>query len=204
MNIFVVHPNPVKSARQLHDKHVVKMVLESTQMLANACVNGITPLYTKRFETSRLHWLLLLDRNFPLLLVAQLVNGRFFGWDFLGRKQYSTKGYFNHPCTVWVRENKCHLHWLVLHALALAQEYRRRYGRQHSCYKELRFLYRLLDQHNLLGDWRDCKYFTRAMPDELKRDDSISDVKAYRKYLSQYKPFYKQVWRRGKKPSWCP
>lgn len=34
MNIFVVDRNPVIAARNLCDKHVVKMVLESTQMLS--------------------------------------------------------------------------------------------------------------------------------------------------------------------------
>ena len=34
MNIFVTNPDPVKSAQVLPDKHVVKMPLESCQMLA--------------------------------------------------------------------------------------------------------------------------------------------------------------------------
>jgi hypothetical protein len=36
MNIFVVDENPVTAARSLCDKHVVKMVLESAQMLSTA------------------------------------------------------------------------------------------------------------------------------------------------------------------------
>ena len=34
MNIFVVDPNPRKSAQSLPDKHVVKMPLQACQMLA--------------------------------------------------------------------------------------------------------------------------------------------------------------------------
>ena len=34
MNIFVLHRNPVKSAEMMCDKHVVKMILESAQMLS--------------------------------------------------------------------------------------------------------------------------------------------------------------------------
>ena len=34
MNIFVTHPNPRASANFLPDKHVVKMPLESCQMLS--------------------------------------------------------------------------------------------------------------------------------------------------------------------------
>ncbi len=34
MNIFVTHPSPIQSARNLPDKHIVKMPLETCQMLA--------------------------------------------------------------------------------------------------------------------------------------------------------------------------
>ena len=34
MNIFVTDPDPVKSAQVLPDKHIVKMPLETCQMLA--------------------------------------------------------------------------------------------------------------------------------------------------------------------------
>ena len=36
MNIFVVHTNPELAARQLCNKHVVKMTLETAQMLCSA------------------------------------------------------------------------------------------------------------------------------------------------------------------------
>lgn len=34
MNIFAIDQDPSKAARQLHDRHVVKMILESAQMLS--------------------------------------------------------------------------------------------------------------------------------------------------------------------------
>ena len=34
MNIFVLHSNPTKAAQMMCDKHVVKMILESNQMLS--------------------------------------------------------------------------------------------------------------------------------------------------------------------------
>lgn len=39
MNIFVVHKNPETAARMLCDKHVVKMILESAQMLCTVARN---------------------------------------------------------------------------------------------------------------------------------------------------------------------
>ena len=36
MNIFYLHPNPVKAAGYFYDKHKVKMILECAQMLCTA------------------------------------------------------------------------------------------------------------------------------------------------------------------------
>jgi hypothetical protein len=36
MNIFVIHENPIIAAREHCDKHVVKMILESAQMLSTS------------------------------------------------------------------------------------------------------------------------------------------------------------------------
>ena len=36
MNIFYLHPNPAKAASYFYDKHKVKMILESAQMLCTA------------------------------------------------------------------------------------------------------------------------------------------------------------------------
>lgn len=38
MNIFILDPDPEVAARQQCDKHVVKMILESAQLMAAACI----------------------------------------------------------------------------------------------------------------------------------------------------------------------
>lgn len=206
MNIFAVDPNPVKSARQLHDKHVVKMILESAQMLANACGNtygnSSCAIFTKRFKTQLFH-LELAGLGLTLhLLMEQFINGRRWGWDPLGRVQFSTRGYAHHPCTVWVRKSPDHLHWLAVHARALCQEYTRRYGRHHATERQLIYLYQVLKRNKVFGDWRECWKFARAMDDYIKDDDSISDFEAYRRYLSKHKAFYQEPWTRSVKPDW--
>ena len=42
MNIFVTSPDPVESAQVLSDKHIVKMPLETCQMLAVVIQSGIS------------------------------------------------------------------------------------------------------------------------------------------------------------------
>jgi hypothetical protein len=49
MNIFVLHNNPVISAKMQHDKHVVKMILESAQMLCSAFKKSDNAPYKKAY-----------------------------------------------------------------------------------------------------------------------------------------------------------
>ena len=90
MNIFVVDNDPVTAAKQLCDKHVVKMILESAQMLCTA-------------------------------------HHHYGNGDNVPYK----KAHYNHPSTVWTRENCENYAWLFRHMMALGEEYTRRYGKTH-------------------------------------------------------------------------
>lgn len=50
------------------------------------------------------------------------------------------KTHMNHPSTKWVRENSANYSWLVLHALALCEEYTSRYGRRHATQDKITLL----------------------------------------------------------------
>ena len=54
MNIFITDPDPTKSAEVLPDKHVVKMPLETCQMLAlfiqNGILTGVMTYYLRKME----------------------------------------------------------------------------------------------------------------------------------------------------------
>ncbi len=204
MNIFAIHLSPVKSAQELHDKHVVKMILESAQMLANALGdqygNRLTPLLTKRFVTKNFHLIALSDRRLGLaLFLEQYFRGRVFGWDCFGRLHFSTRGYSSHPCTVWARSSYPNLCWLVVHGLALCHEYRKRYKKQHCLQREYLRLSKLIPD---LYEWKKVKSFARAMPSELKYSREISDTEAYQLYLKNHKSWYKQGWKRSSMPEW--
>ena len=105
MNIFVTDPSPTLSAQVLPDKHVVKMPLESCQMLAIVCSekrgHGYGEIHKKDGEPYNTE------------------KGAFRG----------------HPCTIWANESNINAWWLVAHAMALCEEYTHRYGKVHSCEK---------------------------------------------------------------------
>ncbi len=109
MNIFFLSYDPRVAARYHCDKHVIKMLLEATQLLWTAHhVTGPIP----DLETA------------PTTLSS---GGRQHGYRPTHR---------NHPCAVWVRTSITNYRWLVLLAEALAAEYHYRWPARtapHAC-----------------------------------------------------------------------
>ena len=107
MNIFVTDPSPTLSARCLPDKHIVKMPLETCQMLSIVCSEKWGHGY------GELH--------------------RLDGEPYKTEKG----AFRNHPCTIWANASLENTWWLLAHGLALCNEYSWRYGKIHSCEKTL-------------------------------------------------------------------
>ena len=103
MNIFVTNPSPYVSAQVLPDKHIVKMPLETCQMLSIVCSEKWGHGY------GELH--------------------RLDGQAYKTEKG----AFRNHPCTAWANESLTNTWWLLTHGLALCAEYTHRYGKTHSC-----------------------------------------------------------------------
>ena len=108
MNIFVTDWDPHRSAKVLPDKHVVKMPLETCQMLSII------------FS----HWYY--DWGDDLVKKKD------------GTPYSVKKGAFrNHPCTKWVAESDHNIQWLLQHGISLCEEYTYRYGKTHACEKSI-------------------------------------------------------------------
>lgn len=123
MNIFYVSNNPVQAAQVLIDKHVVKMALESAQLLCTChrVVDGIH--YIDSSSGRRLQkW-----KHPDPILDEQLYKSQ----------------HFNHPCSIWLRESKANYEWLYTHFIALGQEYEKRYGKKHASIVKLADLLRV-------------------------------------------------------------
>ena len=174
MNIFVTDFSPLQSAANLPDKHIVKMPLETCQMLAIIYSDWY-------YGVGKLH----------------RANGI----------PYATaRGAFrNHPCTQWAAANQYNLSWLIVHGFGLCTEYVERYDKTHACYSAL---LEAADIYNKCFDesWSTAcfkvKDFTRAMPDDIKYDTTITTIEAYIKYLNT-KPWLSTNYLRipSRKPS---
>ena len=113
MNIFFLDPSPVVSAQFAVDKHVVKMILETCQLLSTAhrIIDG-TPVEGKSKTGRKVTRFVLNDYREPILYQATHIN---------------------HPSSVWCRESKENYQWLHDHLGALLNEYTHRYNKIHSC-----------------------------------------------------------------------
>ena len=174
MNIFVTDPCPIQSARNLPDKHIVKMPLETCQMLSiiySDWYYGVGKLYKSD-----------------------------------GTPYRTAHGAFrNHPCTQWAAANQYNLAWLIRHGQALCAEYTARYNKQHACAPailEADYIYKRCFDHFADEMYHKVTSFTRAMPESIKYDDTISTITAYKRYLNT-KPWLASNYLRipSRKPS---
>jgi tRNA(Ile)-lysidine synthase TilS/MesJ len=183
MNIFYLDRD-VKLEAQYHcDKHVVKMILESAQLLCTAhrLLDGIEYIEQRYVNGS-----------FPARY-RKLKRWQLRDW----REQVLyTAGHINHPSAVWVRSNIDHYRWLYDLMYYLIYEYKHRYdGKRHKC-EDL--LQPLLDAPYSIPivDWQEPP---QAMPDDSK---VVGDsVQAYRNYYMNHKRRMAN-WKVRGQPEW--
>ncbi len=174
MNIFYLDEDPKKASEYHNDKHVIKMILESSQLLSTAhrVLDGKETIEIKNNRKLK-RWKLSDDRETILYKSTHI----------------------NHPCAVWVRMSEHHYNWLYQLLLNLCKEYTFRYDKIHKIEREL--VQHLYKPPSNIGN----NPFTeppQAMPDDVKWDNS---VQAYRNYYKVYKQKLAS-WKRRSIPEW--
>jgi len=180
LNIFVLNENPILAARDHCDKHVVKQVLESAQMLSAA------------------HWLGWEQFLQPRLRKDQKLK------DWL-RDNVRTEmqppykmTHINHPCTRWAARSWGNYMWLSQHGMELCREYTERYGREHKAHDVHRWLTRVVPPAFETTE-QSVTPFAVAMPEDCKVAGNV--VESYRNYYIKNKS-YMAKWAHGDKPKW--
>jgi hypothetical protein len=156
MNIFVLDRDPRLAARAHCDTHVVKMVLETAQLLSTAHAHFGEAAYDK-------------------------ASGE---WRVGGRRVYCPT-HMGHPCAVWVRETPGNYRWAYKLLEHLLNEYQRRYGdaakKRHKTWEvfpALREPPRRLSAS--FADRPDAMTpFALAMPEQHRGDDPVASYRAY-------------------------
>ena len=157
MNIFVTDRCPVQSARNLPDKHIVKMPLETCQMLAiiySDWYYGVGNLYKSDGTPYRTaHGAF---RKHPCTMWAAATP---YNLAWLIRHGYALCHEYN------LRYGKVHT---CLDVIEQAE----------------RIYHKSFDNLMLSDASRKVGIFTRAMPEYLKYDDTIDTIEAYKRYLN--------------------
>ena len=174
MNIFVTDRCPIQSARNLPDKHIVKMPLETCQMLAiiySDWYYGVGKLYKsdgKPYRTAHGAF-----RNHPCTQWA-------------AANQYNLAWLIKHGIALCdeytARYDKVHTCEDVIYQAVRIY---------HACFDEL-----VSDAYYMVST------FTRAMPESIKFDTTIDTITAYKQYLNT-KPWLASNYLRipSRKPS---
>ena len=177
MNIFFLNQDPIEAARAMCDKHIVKMPLETAQMLSTAhrVLDGTEEVRLTESGRKLKHWRLPDEREHTLYKAA----------------------YINHPSTVWARSSRITFNWLWQHGLALCAEYTKRYGKVHKCEAVIRDC---SQQISLLPNYGEHPA-PQCMPDKYRNDSLVTAYRNY--YIGEKSRFAK--WNKGTQaPSWWP
>jgi hypothetical protein len=173
MNIFVLSESPREAASYLHDVHLVKMILETCQLLSSAkrVLDG------KKMVTHVIN----VQTNKSRKTTAYELP------DPVENKLIYKAGWQNHPCTIWLRQSDKNWRWLHDYLNALLEEYTSRFGKIHTAQASgLAAALTAAPKNILITDT--ITPFAQAMPDIYKRSDA---VEAYRAYYMGAKAFSK-------------
>lgn len=176
MNIFYLDTDPRVAASYHCDKHCVKMILESAQLLSTAhrVLDGVPG--TKKSPSGRNLKTWILD-------------------DYRDAELYSAT-HVNHPCALWARQSSANYYWLESLFVNLCLEYTRRYGRVHLCESKLQDILAYSPDNIVKGDLTPPAL---AMPDHCKVDND--PVASYRNYYILEKSSI-AVWAYSPQPDW--
>jgi len=187
MNTFVLSFDPQEAASFHCDKHVVKMILESAQMLSTA------------------HWLhLLYLKNKTISDFKRVKDARSWIKENFSESLFPPYAmtHVRHPCTLWTAENLSNYNWQLSLCEYLLEEYTKRYNREHLTKSKMLWL---KENAPLNIKNEEMTLFSVCMKDEYKIYDSrgmIDVVESYRNYYIKDKSRFAKWKLPSTPPEW--
>ena len=179
MNIFILDQNPIKAAQLQCDKHVVKMIVESGQMLST-----VHRMVDGKMERRP-------SKSGSMLQYYKHPNAH------LERTLYKAC-HFNHPSTVWTRESIQNYIWHYDHFYALCHEYTYRYGKIHATQTKLEEALSIPPTNIPHIGLTPFKLAMAAFPQCIVEDP----VQSYRNFYQTKQERFKMVWTDRPVPEW--
>jgi hypothetical protein len=195
MNIFALSKCPHESARQMLDKHIVKMPTETCQMLhTNIVYMQFVNAHGKEPTQREL-------KAFHKASKSKLMK----------------PSMLNHPSTIWARQSFSNFMWLFEHGLALCEEHKIRYPKEdekgniieHGSY------HRILQCNSHTDLVIDFEFnedsltpVSIAMDDRYRIKNTFDDewefvIQSYRHYYLEGKWDIAE-WKNNRRPDWFP
>ncbi len=177
MNIFRLDDDPIIAAQLQCDKHVVKMIVESAQML------------------STVHRML--DGQLETRMSVAGRKSKYYNHD--NDDVLYRAVHHNHPSTVWTRESKSNYEWHYAHFVALCDEYKHRYNKTHATDVKLRLALEITPCN--IPDISETP-FKLAMGANPECQFPEDPVKSYRLFYQTKQDRFKMVWSHRPIPEW--
>lgn len=177
MNLFWLHPNIQQNVEWHVDSHVVKIILEATQLLCTAhrVLDGVE--YEDRSKSGRkIRWWRLSDDREELLYNATHVN---------------------HGCAIWTRNTLGNYLVTAKYGMQLCSEFQYRFNKSHGCQHLLEYLF-LNEPKNINPAYMVTEKYL-AMPDCYKVTND--PYQSYRNYYVNEKTHLRKYTHR-KVPEW--
>lgn len=175
MNIFILDLNVILCAIMHCDKHCVKMILETAQML---CTSHIV------LDGE-------IEYNEKGKKIYKTPNPNFY-----------KATHINHPCNVWLRKSDKNYQWLYKLFIALCDEYTYRYEKTHLCDKKFRDMLKIQPKNIIHSE--NMTPFALAMPNYCKIHNKDGDYDVIQSYRNYYKLEKSHIgtWKKREKPKW--
>ena len=175
MNIFVLDKNPNVAAQYHCDKHVVKMIVESGQMLSTS--HRVLDGY-EVYEPTTTRWIK--------------------KWKHpVHDDDLYASAFVNHPCSKWTRASLPNYKWHFKLFKALVDEYKFRYGKAHKTWDRIAHI--VIHPPNNIPDVG-MTDFALAMGSNPECIDNSDPVSSYRSFYK--KKDFEMVWTNRDKPNW--
>ena len=209
VNVFFLDYDPQRAAQAHCDKHVVKMILETAQLLSTAWhelhnnLDPDEPGYIKgafkRVVYSAVSGEEAMKRYAQPLAVGESFGGH---WELFGKRIYAAT-HANHRSAVWARELGGNYRWLWRLGMHLLDEYAFRYDKQHATRSVMWALERIPPAiEDTESEWSEAP---PAMPPMFRVKDSsgayYDSVASYRNYYVEAKKDLLRYTKRGL-PDW--
>ena len=180
MNIFALSSVPEVAARWHCDKHVVKMILESAQMLSTAhrVLDGMEERRSSvSGKTMSRYWELPDDRENKLYKAVHM----------------------KHPSTLWTMESHMNYKWHYQLFKCLCKEYSYRYGKVHVSETKLLDILKDIPKNIKKSYMTPFALAMGSNPECMNYDDPIG---SYQKFYQTKQKRFSMTWKNRETPHW--